>query len=55
MKYSLNIYELTVKIKQLNFKIYLFYFIIFAVLDLCCCTWAFSRCDEQGLLSSCCA
>ena len=24
-----------------------------AVLGLCCCTWAFSGCSEQGLLSSC--
>ena len=23
------------------------------MLGLCCCTWAFSSCDEQGLLSSC--
>ena len=28
--------------------IYLFYFL--AVVDLCCCPWAFSSCSEQGLL-----
>ena len=25
---------------------------VLAVLGLCCCTWAFSSCDEQGLLAS---
>ena len=30
--------------------IYLICFL--AVLGLCCCTWAFSSCDEQGLLAS---
>ena len=49
-KYSLNIYQLTIKIKQLNFLINLF---IFAILDLHCCVWASSSCGEQGLLSSC--
>ena len=24
-------------------------FLFLAVLGLCCCTWAFSRCDEQHL------
>ena len=31
----------------LNLFIYLF---ILAVLGLCCCSWAFSSCGEQGLL-----
>ena len=31
--------------------VYIFiYFQFLAVLGLCCCTWAFSSCDEQGLL-----
>ena len=31
--------------------VYIFiYFQFLAVLSLCCCTWAFSSCDEQGLL-----
>ena len=25
--------------------------LVLAALGLCCCTWAFSRCSEQGLLS----
>ena len=31
--------------------IFLNYFL--AVLGLCCCTWAFSNCGEQELISSC--
>ena len=27
--------------------------LLLAALDLCCCTWAFSRCSEWGPLSSC--
>ena len=31
----------------------LLFFFFFAVLGLGCCTWTFSSCGEQGLLSSC--
>ena len=29
--------------------IYLFIYLFLPVLGLCCCTWAFSSCGEQGL------
>ena len=32
---------------------FLKHFIYLTALGLCCCAWAFSSCDEQGLLSSC--
>ena len=32
---------------------YLLIYLFLAVLDLCCCTWAFSSFGEQELLSSC--
>ena len=35
------------------FKVFLKVYLFLAVLDLCCCTWAFSSCREWGLLSSC--
>ena len=31
-------------------NIYLFIYLFLAALGLCCCTWAFSSCGEQGLL-----
>ena len=34
------------------FFFFFFYLLILAALDLCCCTWAFSRHGERGLLSS---
>ena len=35
------------------FEIHLFMYLFLAVLGLHCCTWLFSSCSEQGLLSSC--
>ena len=29
---------------------YVFIYLFLAVLGLCCCVWAFSRCSQQGLL-----
>ena len=34
-------------------KVILFMYLFLAVLGLRCCMWAFLRCGEQGLLSSC--
>ena len=40
-----------------HFKIFLcfhlFIYLILAILDLCCCAYAFSSCGKQGLLSDC--
>ena len=32
------------------FFFFKFYYLFLAVLGLCCCTWAFFNCGEQGLL-----
>ena len=37
------------------FKRYLFTCLFLVVLDLCCCTWAFSSCGDRGLLLLQCA
>ena len=34
----------------LNFLLFLNMYLFLVALGLCCCTWAFSNCDEQGLL-----
>ena len=31
-------------------NVFIFFYLFLAVLGLCCCTWAFSSCGEQGLL-----
>ena len=36
---------------QTNTELFFFFFTFFlAALGLCCCTWAFSSCGQQGLL-----
>ena len=44
---------LTLKKTQKTFTDFFFSSPFLAVLGLCCCTWAFSSCSGQGLLSSC--
>ena len=36
--------------KRSCFFLFLMYLLFLAVLGLCCCTWAFSSCSDQGLL-----
>ena len=40
-------------IAEMNLKKNFFFNFFFTMLSLHCCTWAFSSCTEQGLLSSC--
>ena len=40
-------------IYKLLFLVFFSFFFFFAVLGLGCCTWTFSSCSEQGLLSRC--
>ena len=42
--------EKNLKIKYLYICIYLFIYLFLAALGLRCCMWAFSSCDERGLL-----